>query len=155
MNTLQLECVLNADPVTRHVRVYAADQLPQQRLTQFPRGLIVNTEPSTMRGRHWVAIWLDSAKHGEFFDSFGKPPEYYHRQFRIFLQKNNACANYNDRVLQHADSDTCGLFALFYIAMKSMGSSLRDIQSYFCSDTRVNEAIVYQFALTYFKHCIV
>ena len=53
--------------------VFPSDLLPQQPIA--PSGtIIVNTEPHTEGGSHWLAIHLQSRPHSSFFDSYGLPP---------------------------------------------------------------------------------
>ena len=66
--------------------VLAADQLPKASLQQFPSAFIVNTDISSMEGKHWMAFYFDEYKHGELFDSYGKSPQSYNQAFLNFLQ---------------------------------------------------------------------
>ena len=77
MNTLQLERALKHNTFTKKifVGVFAADELPT--LNTFPCGFVANTDPSTEPGTHWVAFYFPSREKGEFFDSYGHPPEHY------------------------------------------------------------------------------
>ena len=77
MNTLQLERALKHNTFTKKifVGVFAADELPK--LNTFPCGFVANTDPSTEPGTLWVAFYFPSREKGEFFDSYGYPPEYY------------------------------------------------------------------------------
>ena len=52
--------------------VYAINHIPDKH--QRPCSLIVNTDPCTAPGEHWVAIFLNNDLTGEYFDSFGLPP---------------------------------------------------------------------------------
>jgi hypothetical protein len=49
--------------------VYSIDTLPET-----PRLLVCNTDPSYKPGQHWVALYVDSRRRGEYFDSFGRKP---------------------------------------------------------------------------------
>ena len=77
MNTLELERALKHNTFTKKifVGVFAADELPT--LNTFPSGFVANTDPSTEPGTHWVAFYFPSREKGEFFDSYGHPPEHY------------------------------------------------------------------------------
>ena len=66
--------------------VFPADRLPS-RITQFPRGLVANTDPSTKPGMHWVAMYFPDASTSEFFDSYGFPPSFYSPYFEKLLGK--------------------------------------------------------------------
>jgi hypothetical protein len=138
MNTLQLECALKH--VAPRVGVYAADQIPRGRT----RGFIVNTQGAHLPGEHWVAFWENNGKL-EFFDSFGQKPTYYGFQ---------STKTYNTVVLQSPDSNTCGLYALFYVMCKSRGYTLEQIQNMFCTNTGLNDYLMYLFASELFSPCM-
>jgi hypothetical protein len=138
MNNYQLECALKH--VAPGVRVYAADQIPRY----YSRGFIVNTHGSHLPGEHWVAFWKNNGNI-EFFDSFGQKPTYYGFQ---------TAKLYNDVVLQSIDSNTCGLYALFYVMCKSRGYTLEHIQRLFVTNTRLNDYFMYLFASQLFSQCM-
>lgn len=77
MNTEQLQRVIRCDGYmkSRVLGVFPADDLPTY-LTLIT-GLIINTDPITLPGRHWVAFYLNEQNELECFDSFGKPPSAY------------------------------------------------------------------------------
>ena len=83
MNTSQLLCVLNCDTFLKYIErcVLAADQLPKASLQYFPSAFIVNTDISSMEGKHWVAFYFDEYKNGDFFGSYGKSSQSYKRDF--------------------------------------------------------------------------
>ena len=148
MNTLQLRCILKTSPKTCHVQVIATDQLPT-RLIKYPCGYIVNTQDSIQPGKHWVAFWFDNLGHGEFFDSFGERPGYYIQEFTNFLNRNTSNYERNTKVLQSDYSKTCGLYAVFYVLLRSKGFSLQQIQQCFTNDRRLNDHFMYRFAFHY------
>jgi hypothetical protein len=70
-NTGDIEVLLNADSTCRRVfqGVFSSDMLPPNH-----RLLVCNTDPSTRPGQHWIAIYVDENRCGEYFDSFGQSP---------------------------------------------------------------------------------
>ena len=78
MNTAQIAYALEHDPKTskKFCGVFPSDKLPQT-IDWYPCGLVVNTDPSTKPGTHWIGIFLTSPQNGEWFDYYGKPPEFY------------------------------------------------------------------------------
>ena len=72
LSTTQIEkrAHLNGMLSTIWLGVFPADRLPS-RITQFPRGLVANTDPSTKPGMHWVAMYFPDTSTSEFFDSYG------------------------------------------------------------------------------------
>ena len=78
MNTLQIKRALEHNKFTKKnfCGVFAADKIPKS-FDTFPCGFVANRDPSTEPGTHWVAFYFSSPENGEFFDSYGQPPEYY------------------------------------------------------------------------------
>ena len=87
MNTSQIWTALKSDPVTgkKFLGVFPADRLPKE-IESYPKGFIANTDVSGKRGTHWVAFYFPSEGKAEFFDSYGQPPERYHKFFRDYLK---------------------------------------------------------------------
>ena len=71
MDTAQILCTLKDVP--SFLGVYPSDILPPS-ITRSAT-LIVNTDPHTAKGSHWLAIHLNPRPYfGYFFDSYGLPP---------------------------------------------------------------------------------
>ena len=126
MDTLQLKCVVQSDPVVRTstLGVYAADQIPRQ--IQYG-GFITNTDASSKPGKHWCAFFFDGAGQSEFFDSYGQPPEYYHNTFASCLRNNSRVQLHNSIKLQSDYSNVCGQYCLYFLINRARGRKLKDI----------------------------
>ena len=111
MDTQQLVNILKAH-LGQNVfcGVYAEDQLPIT--NQRPLAIIVNTDPSTLDGTHWTAIYLERGRPGEFFDSFGRPPD-----LPVAEYLSTCCRNwiYNTRCVQGLLSTLCGAYCVQYL----------------------------------------
>ena len=59
------------------------------------------------RGR-WVAFYFPSREKGEFFDSYGHPPEYYGESFKFYKIETM-----NKRKIQSSWSEVCGQYCIF------------------------------------------
>ena len=97
------------DKILRGVEGYG-EVLSIDQLHHLKRGkmYIVNTKPSYHPGEHWIVI--DRTKKQPYlFDSFGKTPKFYG------LPK----MTYWKRHLQHPDSNTCGIYSMYYIVQRS------------------------------------
>lgn len=93
--------------------VFPCDQLPEIGESDLPYGLIVNTDPASKPGEHWIAMFVNENNHAEIFDSFGKPPT---NKFIIeFIENNTNSSCYNIVRIQHDLSEKCGQFAIGYI----------------------------------------
>jgi hypothetical protein len=75
---IRFQQLMNTRVIDRPVRgacrgifqgVYSIDTLPET-----PRRLVCNTDPSYKPGQHWVALYVDSRRRGEYFDWFGRKP---------------------------------------------------------------------------------
>ncbi|MEW8543556.1 MAG: hypothetical protein AB2693_08460, partial [Candidatus Thiodiazotropha sp.] len=71
---------MRADPIlcASTLGVYAADEIPKY---VRHRGFIANTDASSKPGKLWCAFYFDDRGQSEFFDSYGKPPDYYNNTF--------------------------------------------------------------------------
>ena len=73
MDTLQIE---RNDSYAKKLfkGVYPKDQLPT---VEYPGSYVVNTNPSTAPGEHWVVMFFNNPRSAEFFDSYGLHPIVY------------------------------------------------------------------------------
>ena len=137
MNSLQLERALERNPYTKKTfrGVFAADELPD--LDTFPCGFVANTDPHTEPGTHWVAFYFPSRDKGEFFDSYGYPPEYYGEPFMGYNIET-----INSHKLQSSWSEVCGHYCIFYLYYRSRRYSMSKIVNMFSSNTTINDCKV-------------
>lgn len=131
MNSVEIARVLSKDVHAKRVfrGVFSRDKLPRHVNTRRSSAYIVNTDSSDGAGKHWVAVWLDGRGKGEYFDSFGLPPQ--HREIERFILRHSHTCRYNQRLLQDITSSACGLYVLYYVIMKSRGASLMRVLSVF------------------------
>ena len=116
---------MNAEQIRKCLRVpnflgvFAADELP----SHFPWscGLVVNTDPRSEPGTHWLAIYIDGNGHGEYFDSYGLKP--FVPQHLKFLNRLKQW-RYNKTKLQSLTSTLCGQYCVLYLDSKFRGYSL-------------------------------
>jgi len=80
MNTYELQRVIG-DYVKRFDGVFSCDSLPTK-----PRLPVCNTDPSTMPGKNWIAIYVDDDGHyGEYFDYIGRAPT---PEFELYMNEH-------------------------------------------------------------------
>ena len=146
MYASQLERVMRTDSIgKRQFRgVFAADRLPRT-VPQYPSSYIVNTDPASKPGTHWVAFYFPNKDQGEFFDSYGQTPEFYHRAFENFLNHNSYRWTYNRIALQSLTSNACGQYCLWYLLHRSRGISIARTLGYFRKDKDWNDRMVKTF----------
>jgi hypothetical protein len=131
LDTHQIERILDRVGHMR-VPVVAADEVGTLRLDH--RGdlaAVVNTDPHTEPGRHWVAFLIDSqrGKTVEYFDSLGQPPTRdFLKQVKAIVKHCPSLLRYkvNPRVHQEQTSDECGFFACqFLVNRVTLGQSFK------------------------------
>ena len=134
---------MNTDEIRRALRrvtnfdgVYSIDRLPDR-----PHLLVCNTDPSHRPGRHWICICVENGT-GEYFDSFGRPPNDGLRHYM-----NIVCEHwtFNARQLQSTVSSFCGHYCIYYCLLRSRGITMREIVASFSNDTGFNDCMMHAF----------
>lgn len=146
LNTLDLEHFLNSDNLLLYNAggVFPVDKLPHGSFSK--KIFIINTDPSFLPGKHWVAVYFPSNSLPEFFDSFGKAPSHYHeRIFNFLIEQNSNGFVYNSKRLQSPLSSYCGLYCLYYLYFRIRGFSFENILERFGQNLHHNDLIVSDF----------
>ena len=79
-------------------------------------GFIINTDPDSKPGEHWLAVYYTQYKQFNFFDSYGLSPNTYGFN-------NDAFSQYNKRCVQALVSDTCGQHCIYYLINRFKGNT--------------------------------
>jgi hypothetical protein len=139
MDTQQLaEYMQNDEYISKMFgSVLARDQLPLD-IENKKLLYIVNLDPISKPGTHWIAIFMNGNK-SEYFDSLGNTP---HDDFVKFMLTKSNSFNFNRIAVQDSYSSYCGLYCLFYCYFKSRGYSFKQILDMFTSNTFVNNVLV-------------
>jgi hypothetical protein len=136
MTNLQIESCLKGYPAN----VCRADELPAH-VGVRPHTFIVNTDSCDREGTQWVAFNFPKEGPAEFFDSFGRAPETYHRRFRNVLIANGPQCKFNTVRVQHEDGDTCELYCVHFVKYRYRNFTLEDIVNEFSArDPKTIEA---------------
>ena len=113
--------------IPNYVGCHMIDLLPQ-----CPRKKecgILNLEPSTEKGSHWVC-WYKNGKDRIYFDSFGEPPppelEAYLKTKKE-LKESKLCLKQSSVTVQKDDSSECGSLCLYVIYNLNKGHSFEKI----------------------------
>jgi hypothetical protein len=91
------------------VTMCCADQLPARGESRA-QSFVVNTVSGDREGPHWVTFHFPKEEPTEFFDSFGRAPETYHRLFQNVLIANGPQYEFKTFRVQPKDCDPCELF---------------------------------------------
>ena len=143
MNSLELEQFLLTDTFTTH---YFGGVIPADSLKNITPGdgklYVVNTQPSSHPGLHWIVINNKSNTSIEFWDSLGQHPQKYGKYFMQYF--NELDYLYNTRRLQGWER-TCGHFCLFYAFYRCREYSMETIVNNFTLDIACNDIVVLNF----------
>ena len=125
MNSIDLKLIISSDyKLSKTFRgVFAYNKLPST-VSSFPSSYIVNTDIAKKKGEHWIALYFESSKLCEIFDSYGLQP---FGRIYTFASNNADCVQYNKMFLQNPFSSLCGLYCIYFLYYKSRGYSLRNI----------------------------
>ena len=129
MNTIQINKSFFKNKLFKGV--FPCDSIPSKRF-ELPYALIINTDPASKPGTHWVALYIDQDNHAEFFDSFGLP--LVNKYIVDFIDDNCASACWNSVCIQSELSIKCGQFALGFIKARLQGINADKFIGLFTSD---------------------
>ena len=123
MDTTQIHHVLSNHPSTKSCfkGVFASDEFPNKINRHRKQCYVVNTDPSSKPGLHWVAFYYSDGE-GFFFDSYGNPPDFYKHEFKEHLDRNADSWTYNTKRLQGTMSSVCGQYCIFFLIKRCRSS---------------------------------
>lgn len=113
MNTRQLWAIGQEKFGTNFMGVYPVNILPPLSSFQYRKSLICNTQPSTLPGRHWIALWVGNNSI-QVFDPLGASNyphpliDYLHKSLRWRIE-------YNHYRIQDPRSSDCGQLCLKWL----------------------------------------
>jgi len=141
MDTIQLINIIKNDKYARKYfcGVIPIDQLPNKKLSETCN-FIVNTDKSTGRGKHWVAIYAPKNGLIEYFDPLGIKPM--NEEIYEFIRLNSTNYLYNNHPIQHLTSIKCGLFCLFFILTRTRGISMVKSTKFFSEISYLNDELI-------------
>ncbi|MCP4458744.1 MAG: hypothetical protein GY816_12085 [Cytophagales bacterium] len=139
MNTVEIVYCLNSDYVLRDVSlgVFPANKIPK--ITKLPCCFVVNEDPSTKLGTHWVAFYIHADKQCSYFDSYGRKPTL----FAKFTKKFNL--EWNNKQIQSPFSRACGHHCIHFLFKMARGYKLVDIIELYTNDFDANDEAAFEF----------
>lgn len=145
MDTQQIDELLRRNETTKgyFLGVYAADQLPDTKISQDVWLLVCNCCPIDLPGEHWIAMFGNARQEIDVFDSFGFPPNVYDGVHQFLRNQEPSLITYNTQQLQSFESDACGPYCLYFAYYRARGLSLCDIVAAIIDDKHKEDFIRY------------
>jgi len=111
------------------------------KIEKKPAAMVVNTDPSSKPGTHWVAIFLNDDGTGEYFDPFGFPP--LTERVINFINTNSPNGwDFNKITFQTPVlSKTCGIYCILFIKDRCRNISFRKFVSKFSRNVFLNDIL--------------
>jgi len=141
-----VELVLKKDKFTKDLFLgaFAKDELPIQ--PAYPSCLIINTDPRSEPGEHWLALYYNKYGYADFFDSYAHSPEYFGLDEYIF--RTSVGCDYNKKRIQ-GSSSFCGFYCILFLFFKARGQENLFFNQ-FSSKLSKNDKIISDLILKYF-----
>lgn len=125
--------------------VVSIDKIPKLKIKEF---VIVNTEPASQPGQHWFCLLKYKQNVYEIFDSLGITEEK-ETIIKSFIKIKNAKFYFNVTQLQSLETNTCGLFVLYFIVNRLFNFDLKFnffLNEYFLDNVNTNEQLIEEFS---------
>ena len=141
LNTRQLLELIQSDEKARKdfLGVFPLDKIPNR--LKYPCSFIVNTDPSSKPGQHWLAFYFKKDRHCIFFDSYGNSPEFF--KLKNFIFKHSTSFSFNSKILQSNISSLCGYYCCLFILFISRGFKLVDFTACFNDSSVLNDMTLF------------
>ena len=120
MQTDEISHLLSRDPLMcRTYDVVAKDSLSDIIVDTYPAAIVCNTHDSDRPGEHWVAMYVDNERRGDYFDSYGLQP------------------------LQSPLSTVCGQYCVAFLMFRCRDASMNAFTRLFTTDLVANDCRVF------------
>lgn len=139
MNTLDINKILKNNNWTKScfLGTFPSDKIPKS--LNLPYCFVANTDPSTGKGSHWVAVYVNNKNRADYFDSYGNEPS---GVIKKYLDSNCASFRYNRKQVQSFGSSVCGQHCILFLYLRCRGAKMASVMAQFQSDTVVNDTVV-------------
>ena len=142
MQTDEISHLLSRDPLMcRTYDVVAKDSLLDIIVDTYPAAIVCNTHDSGRPGEHWVAMYVDTERRGDYFDSYGLQPQ--HVGFVDFMTEHCSTWSTNERTLQSPLSTVCGQYCVAFLMFRCRDASMNAFTRLFTTDLVANDCRVF------------
>ena len=109
MDTLQIERISKTDSSAKKIfkDVYSKDLLPT---VEYSGNYVVNTDPSSSFGKHWIALFFNDEGSGKYFNSYSLHPII--QGLEDDVNSHSSSWIYNSKTLQSLISQVCGHYTV-------------------------------------------
>lgn len=142
METVELTNICTSDEAIRrcYIGTLSCNTLPT--IVSVPCCFIANTKPSSHRGEHWIAIYVNHSGRATYFCSYGQPPT---KPFHSWMERYTTSWTCASSRLQGLLSTTCGQYCVCFLHFMCRSVKLSDFISLFTRDYDENDVIVTMF----------
>jgi hypothetical protein len=142
MNTDQIQDIMEREMGPMFQGVFPYDKLPMGTVP-LPCCVVANTDPENKPGKHWVGFYFDDEGHGDYFDSYGLPPNLYPK-FQQFLIRNSPMSfTWSGQTLQGQGSLSCGQYVVYYLFHRWLEiPPERILDAFSVTDRSMNDCLV-------------
>ena len=137
MNEEEIGSVMNKFPNIPFLGTFPSDEHCLPKILNYPACFISNLDPHWEKGSHWCAIIIINEENAEYFDSFGLPP-LIESHIKLLNRYNYV---YSTKKLQSFKSETCGLYAVLFLIMRTV-YSMEQFLNLFTQDSFINDYFV-------------
>jgi hypothetical protein len=126
--------------------VFSINTLPKQ--IKYRQFCICNTDTSEGSGQHWFCFVRNSKSEIECFDSLGINEEKKQLLRKYCVFRGIKEINFNQTTFQNSETDTCGLFTIYFIVERMFNLDLtfeEVLEEIFDENTLINEEKVSKF----------
>ncbi len=126
--------------------VFSINTLPKR--IKYRQFCICNTDTSDGSGQHWFCLLRNAQTEVECFDSLGMTTEKKKNLEKYCVFKGIKEINFNETIFQNSETNTCGLFTIYFIIerMHNLDLTFEELlEDIFEDNTLVNEEKVKKF----------
>ena len=138
MQTDEISHLLSRDPLMCRRR--CQNCLPEI-VDTYPTAIVCNTHDADRPGEHWIAMYVDTERRGDYIDPYGLQPQ--HVELANFM--NEHCSEWasNDRTLQSPLSTVFGQYCVAFLMFRYRNISMHAFTRLFPTDLVANDCRVF------------